>query len=208
MKIFSILLFFSLPFSHFEQVNQQITDARDGNTYDTIHIGNLIWFQEDLRYVSEKSYCATEKNKEEVCSRSNYYAREEAASVCPEGWRLPTWQEWEAVVNQMIESSEASVVKDSAFFEDRSMLVQLKGLDINAASQLKFDLNKGWVEGKRIRQNGSYTLWINNTAYDHNRFHLHLGATSFVGHHHEHHVVDKVRKVRRFCVRCVKEKEE
>lgn len=74
------------------------TDPRDGRVYRTIEYRGVTWMAENLKYsgapdapVVDKSFC-----KSDDCENSGYYyTLEAAASVCPDGWELPTRVETE-----------------------------------------------------------------------------------------------------------------
>lgn len=69
------------------------TDKRDGYTYKTIKLQGKWWLAENLRYNIEASYCY--QDKEEFCKKyGRLYTWEAAKKACPEGWRLPSDEEW------------------------------------------------------------------------------------------------------------------
>ena len=57
------------------------TDARDGKTYKLANIGGQVWMAEDLSY-----------------GDSSLYAYSDAGKVCPEGFHLPTIDEFKELV--------------------------------------------------------------------------------------------------------------
>lgn len=85
-----------------------MTDS-DGNEYKWVRIGNLDWMAESFRggeswigqdYVSENGIMYTlyadndEVAEERIQRLGNYYTYQQALDLCPEGWRLPTDDDW------------------------------------------------------------------------------------------------------------------
>lgn len=64
----------------------------------------------------------------------------------------------------------------------------------------------GWIQGKRKMRLKSITIWaIHPTLDNDQKYHLHISPNSYVGHRHNHHIVDKPLRTRKFAVRCVKD---
>jgi uncharacterized protein (TIGR02145 family) len=73
------------------------TDSRNGKVYKTVKMPDgKIWFAENLNYASEGSKCYN--NKEENCQKyGRLYDWATAMKACPNGWHLPSKEEWEGL---------------------------------------------------------------------------------------------------------------
>ena len=86
----------------------RMTDERDGKTYKTVEIGNQVWFAENLAYNSGTG-CTAYKNEDINVDLYGYlYNWETAINVCPDGWHLPTKNDFETLINNTGGESEAS----------------------------------------------------------------------------------------------------
>jgi uncharacterized protein (TIGR02145 family) len=105
--------------------NDTFTDLRDNNVYKTIKIGNQVWMAENLRYLPSVVgpetgpktssdltpyyyvYGYNGTNISEAKATANYstygvlYNWPAAASACPEGWHLPSNEEWTELINYL-----------------------------------------------------------------------------------------------------------
>ena len=74
------------------------TDARDGQTYNTVQIGEQCWMKENLNYTTANSWCYA-NNTANCDNYGRLYNWQAALSACPTGWHLPSDAEWTQLTN-------------------------------------------------------------------------------------------------------------
>ncbi|MCB0580416.1 MAG: WG repeat-containing protein [Phaeodactylibacter sp.] len=77
-----------------------LTDPRDNQTYRTLTLNGLAWMADNLNYAGEKqSLGVCYNNDEKSCVQDGrLYTWQEAGRACPDGWRLPTYDEWRSLI--------------------------------------------------------------------------------------------------------------
>ncbi|MEA1898418.1 MAG: FISUMP domain-containing protein [Bacteroidota bacterium] len=108
--------------------NVTATDI-DGNVYNTIKIGSQVWMAENLNVTRYRNgdlipnvtgeqwdnlitgaYCFY-NNSNDIRSTYgllyNWYAVADSRNICPEGWHIPTMDEWETLADTGLELKES-----------------------------------------------------------------------------------------------------
>lgn len=76
-----------------------IADSRDGISYKTVRIGNQVWLDDNANYSKIKDTWCFNNDADNCVNFGRLYTWESARAACPAGWRLPTKEEVEAMLN-------------------------------------------------------------------------------------------------------------
>jgi uncharacterized protein (TIGR02145 family) len=193
----------------------------DGNIYHTVTIGNQVWIVENLKvtryrngspieYISgdtawsmstDGAYCwyldDSAAYKETYGAFYNFYAVIDSRGLCPEGWHIPTWDEWMALKaylgGQDVAGGKLKATGTTHWYEPNTGATDQYGFRGLPAG------GRGQITG--CGDMGGYATWWSSTSYD-SLFAWHYGMSW-----------DKARvrrnpghKASGFSVRCVKDK--
>ena len=125
-------------------------DPRDSRAYEIVQIGEQIWFAENLNFLTGSSWCYDdESNNCDIYGR--LYLWSSAINACPDGWHLPSDDEWKILeIHIGMSQSEAD---DTGY----------RGTD----EGLKLKSTDGWHEnGNGINSFGFNALPAGSRSYD------------------------------------------
>ena len=77
----------------------KFTDPRDGNEYRTISVQGVTWMAENLRFKPADGADYFDNDPNNVPIYGMLYDWETANKVCPDGWHLPSGNEYHELVN-------------------------------------------------------------------------------------------------------------
>lgn len=158
------------------------TDA-DGNSYETVQIGDQCWLAEDLRTTKYRDgssipnvtgdnewaglstgawvyYANDDLNSDVIGKLYNWFAVNDSHGICPTGWKIPTDDDWK---NLEIELGMIS---------DEANNVEWRGTDINVGNKLQAsdgfsaDLNGSRAPNGAFSAGGRNGSWWSSSASD------------------------------------------
>lgn len=205
--LYAIIIICSITSHNCKGQENVLTDIRDGKTYPIVTIGNLKWFKSNLAYETPNSWCA-QHGRGSNCNDGNFYYYNDLTNVCPEGWRLPSWDDIDTTVKLIMLKHNISL--DSLHYKNSELnrnSVTVTGINLmNSELDLEFKAT-GWVQGKRKRswRTGQANFFIIDSKTKDSTTHIHIFKTGYVKHGHDFNIIDKPRKQRRLSVRCIKD---
>lgn len=99
-----------------------LLDERDGTIYPTIRIGKQVWMQENLRYAMPG---ATPVPGEVDESYGYLYTWKAAIQACPQGWHLPSDNEWKILERYLGMPEEELDLRNKFRGANRAIATQL-----------------------------------------------------------------------------------
>jgi uncharacterized protein (TIGR02145 family) len=154
-RIFSILLFSGLFISLLGQ--GKFTDPRDGNIYKTITVKGTTWMADNLRFKSPNGAYSFDKDSKNLSEYGILYEWETAVKVCPDGWHLPSVQEYQTLLDNS--EQKHSLYKGPS--DSISFGVQLAGMqDYEGTFSEKDESGYYWTSTEYNKENAAYFSYL------------------------------------------------
>ncbi|MCQ2103058.1 MAG: TonB family protein [Fibrobacter sp.] len=194
---FSFFLLVLLFADTFCMAYQTFVDERDGLKYNTIQIGSQVWMAENLNYGGDNNGFCYEQNEGYCGKFGRLYLWDEALRVCPEGWHLPSREEFETLLDYVGYDSGKRLksTKGWLMYDDRSG---------NGDEEYGFSANPAGFYDNEFRNfqgiGSSAFYWSSDEG---------LGDAYYLsfGYDKDYAQLEKARKDRGQSVRCVQNQE-
>ena len=91
----------------------EMTDERDGQTYQTVTLGDQTWLGQNLNYETDNNSWCYDDDPENCETFGRLYDWEAAMTACPDGWHLASDEEWIALVKYLDPGSDPNALPES-----------------------------------------------------------------------------------------------
>ncbi len=136
------------------------TDTRDGDIYGTVKIGDQIWMTENLRYEVANQSWDYNNDPSNTNTYGKLYSWFGAAVAVPEGWHLPTDDEWKILESELGMPSSDLNINNYSTPRGTDQGTQLQ---VGGTSGMEF-YPAGYRSGSSFSALGNRTyLWVNTT---------------------------------------------
>lgn len=198
-------------------VPDTLTDIRDNKKYRIQTINGITWMLDNLNYEAEYSIGLTEEQKHEHKKfnlKGRYYHFETVDSVCPNGWRIPSIEDWNNYYNFLLIQNRKKTDLEVVELKDEkeghryvSFLNYKRKINPFAQGNPLNLYPTGRMEGNKLV---APSTWADYFATDDKetykgKSHIHINQEWTTIHSHEHNLQpEKEAELRKFMVRCVK----
>jgi uncharacterized protein (TIGR02145 family) len=187
-KTFSLLLFSSILLTVSGQ--GKFTDPRDGNVYTSTTINKITWMSENLRFLPREGAFYFDNDSNNIPGYGLLYDWKTATTACPDGWRLPSGNEFQTLLNRFDRDEWESKKSDSTSFG-----IQLGGMQDYEGMFTEMDESAYfWTSTEYDKDNAeyfSYTMVVKTPVVD-------------VSRKDDIADIHGAEKVNRYSVRCIK----
>jgi uncharacterized protein (TIGR02145 family) len=173
-----------------ESDEHRLIDNRDFQEYKITKIGDQTWMAQNLNYRTNDSWCYGDKGAN--CTKfGRLYTWEEALTVCPKGWHLPSNEEWKTLIDYLGGQSEAGIKMKSITDWEKNPGNNLSEFNGLPAGYRIHDVFTGILE---------YTAWWSATEWrDNDVYTTSLSSSNQVVHR------NPSQKTGAYSCRCIKD---
>ncbi|HVN56684.1 MAG TPA: FISUMP domain-containing protein [Bacteroidales bacterium] len=154
-RILSILVLVSVVMNLAGQ--GKFTDKRDGNVYRTISVQGVTWMAENLRFRAPQGSAYFERDSTNSGRYGILYDWTTAMKVCPEGWHLPSGEQFQVLVSYNDQKGTWKSQKP----QSDSFGVQLAGMqDYEGTFSEAEESAYFWTSTEYDKENAQYASYV------------------------------------------------
>lgn len=138
-------------------------DSRDGKYYKYAYIGNTRWMAENLNYGNDSLGMCFWDDDENCSEYGRFYTYEVARNICPDGWRLPTENDFTELVENVGGSTNAAVYLRSTEWGGDLPGINAYGFSAKPTGLFRWGKttdNFGRVEPQLGFSSGDFNMWL------------------------------------------------
>lgn len=146
-----------------DRADGRFKDSRDGKYYKYAYIGNTRWMAENLNYGNDSLGKCSWDDDENCSENGRYYTYEESRTVCPDGWRLPTENDFSELIENVGGSANAAVYLRSTEWKGDLPGINAYGFSAKPTGSFhwgKTTDNFGRVEPQLGFSSESFDMWL------------------------------------------------
>lgn len=146
-----------------DRADGRFKDSRDGKYYKFADIGNTRWMAENLNYGNDSLGKCSWDDDENCSENGRYYTYEESRTVCPDGWRLPTENDFSELIENVGGSANAAVYLRSTEWKGDLPGINAYGFSAKPTGFFRWGKttdNFGRVEPQLSFSSESFDMWL------------------------------------------------
>lgn len=176
-------------------------DTRNNEDYKWVEIGNQIWMAENLNFHCPGSSCYN--NEDSICDiYGRLYNWHLATTVCPDGWHLPSQEEWTNLELKLGWGSYNDIFKEKGGGKLKSISSDLwENPNKYATNETGFSALPGGMRSENMFSGLGYSAYFWTSSSDNREF----STSKYLSYDAGYILKQKQRKNRGMSVRCVKD---
>ena len=146
-----------------DRADGRFKDSRDGKYYKFADIGNTRWMAENLNYGNDSLGKCSWDDDENCSENGRYYTYEESRTVCPDGWRLPTENDFSELIENVGGAANAAVYLRSTEWKGDLPGLDVYGFAAKPSGHFRWGKttdNFGRVEPQLGFSSESFDMWL------------------------------------------------
>ena len=148
-----------------KEMNSGTVRDRAGTEYRTVLIGNQTWMAQNMNLATGGSYCY-DGSQANCNTYGRLYTRGAALGVCPDGWHLPSKEDWEELINVVgSESTSGEMLRTTSGWNNYG-----NGTDYYGFSVLPGGSGSASGSSSYFHDKGLSTIFWSGDIYESNRF--------------------------------------